>query len=797
LIDLAIGKYVRFNFSDSSGFFPFNFSLKGLNISGKDFDAKVNRVDISFSKSLINIKKLAVDDIEIKTPNDSKFSVSDLETLLPIFTQKIVKTGEIKKIDADGYVLKDVSFMYDKKLRKRHLKAISEHKEIDLTWQFDNDTISMNTKLDDIFFSGIYKPNGKLLNFTVISGDKRVEFEGVWNGNFMDGIVNLPFNNMKLHTKLFIDDKKIKVKFKEEGIKLFGEVVYDLGESIFYINNIALDSSVNVKPFSVLDFSKIPEIHILLKKGEITLKNVSLSDKNFSLGSINFSKIDLSQFGKLKINGILEGVGKYENGKEKMNLKLENFEFNAISIPSISIYSEYSKDLLTISTMFDFFQKENRIDVMLSADNWIVSKDSELKLNTAGVFDIANYKFGNKQVASGQLNYELKAEGKIWNPICSGSIQLKNCMYANPLIGMYVRNILLDCKIDKNNLIIRKIYARDDSKLGGTIKGHGNIFFDKTKFPIDLAVDINEFKIVDQNWIEGRLFGNIKMKGDLLKGIDISGNLFTKDPKIDVSGTVLLMSRSVDLVQKKKSKKQNEINFPIKCPLNIKFEMRPELKIIGLGIDSSWKGQAKITGDLQNVDYVANANLQKGKIKVGDSSFKLKNGDIMVNNDGINISLSAEKRVERNLVGAKFTQKNDISKIDFYSSPYLSEKDILSYMLFEKASSEISAGEGFSLFSTMNKLSGNENFDIIGKMKTMFKIDSISIKKNSNSINGEYDALSIGKKIGKLKISIDQGTAKDTTNIVVESKIAKNTKISVDLSARDSVGAGVLWSKRY
>ncbi|MDO4975331.1 MAG: translocation/assembly module TamB domain-containing protein, partial [Alphaproteobacteria bacterium] len=161
------------------------------------------------------------------------------------------------------------------------------------------------------------------------------------------------------------------------------------------------------------------------------------------------------------------------------------------------------------------------------------------------------------------------------------------------------------------------------------------------------------------------------------------------------------------------------------------------------------------------------------------------------------ISLSAEKKIEKVMVGARFQQINNSSRISFYSTPYLSDKDIMSYMLFDKPTSEISAGEGLALFSAMTKLSGHSSFDILDKMKTAFGIDSISIKKNIDSNQEEYNAISIGKKIGKFKVSVDQGTASDTTGVVVEADIAKNVKMSVDLNGRDSATAGILWSRRY
>ena len=204
-----------------------------------------------------------------------------------------------------------------------------------------------------------------------------------------------------------------------------------------------------------------------------------------------------------------------------------------------------------------------------------------------------------------------------------------------------------------------------------------------------------------------------------------------------------------------------------------------------------------MTGDLLEPTYAIEAKLKSGKIELTDNAFKLKDGDVLINNADTKIYVSAEKMIDKITVGAKFTQKEGQSKVDFYSNPYMSDKDVMSYILFDKNASEISMGEAMSLLGVMTKLSGGADFNILGRMKTIFGVDTISMKKGKTSSGEEYDAVSLGKKIGKFKVSVDQATGSNGTNVVAEADIAKNTKVSVALSSKDSFGGGILWSRRY
>jgi autotransporter translocation and assembly factor TamB len=119
-------------------------------------------------------------------------------------------------------------------------------------------------------------------------------------------------------------------------------------------------------------------------------------------------------------------------------------------------------------------------------------------------------------------------------------------------------------------------------------------------------------------------------------------------------------------------------------------------------------------------------------------------------------------------------------------------------MLFEKPAADMSSGEAITLLTVMGKLSGRRGFDIMDKVKTVFGLDMIEIKRNSNTETGnQYNSVSIGKSLGKVKVSLDQGAEKDTTKVVLESDIATNTKVNVDMTGKNNFGAGVAWHKRY
>ncbi len=790
--------------SKTKGFFPFCFSTDNIKLSSNDFDVNIKNLNFEVSKKLTHIKNIEINELEVITKNNkSDFSINNIRYFLPLFAQKIIKNISINKLMIDKKLFKNTNFHYDKTKKESYLSSDSPYGKISASWTINKKQILAKINLDKNTINASYNFKNKHIDLNYNLKDQNINFNGNLINNALRGIITLPYG-IKFETNMWLEKNILNANFKNKKFDISINTRFDFNNLTIFVDKITFRKIINIKPFVVKDFSKISDIIMLLKKGMIKISGVNLSEHKFSLGNIIFQNIDLSQFPELNSAGILSGTADYKNDNELIKLELNNVSYNSIKLQFIEMNAKYNKDNLEGKILFNISKLKNQTDFKISLQNWLPSNISRIENVSRGTLHIADYKLQNKQILNGDVFYDIRATGNLGNPDFNGEILLKKGSYINPIYGIYIKNISLNGKISKNNFLINNIFAEDDSKKKGNIKGSGQIDWKNTG-NTHISLNINNLKLIDQNYFKGRLFGGLNLNGNIFKNLSIRGKLYTNDPVLDISGIILMASRNIDILdnvyspdKSKKAKKNKVVSFPTKIPINIDFRFNPSLKIIGFGIDSIWEGGAVIKGDISDIKYEMNIKMKQGKMDLIDNTvFKLKNGIILINNSKNDISLSAEKKIEKIMVGAKFQQINDSSKISFYSTPYLSDKDIMSYMLFDKPTTEISASEGLVLFSAMNKLSGHPNFDILNKMKTIFGIDSISIKKNTDSKKEEYNAISLGKKIGKFKVSIDQGAASDTTGVVVETDIAKNVKMSVDLTGRDAATAGILWSKRY
>ena len=777
---------IQITFSKISGFFPFKFNINSIAVRNADIRADIKSLKCILSAKRIGIKALEAEKVTIKAFSETKITPADFAILIPIINQRWIKNANIKELDITGIRLNNVMITYNRKESNSSLKFNSEYGRFDARWKFIGSKIHGYAQMGEYKVEGTFDANGNRLN---------IKSHGIGLAGAIEQqcfVGNIQYDNYKSDIKIWTQDEFVKIKLKEKQFGITGQIDYNLDKLNAKIYNVQIGRDISITPIFVDKSLHVSDFSARLGKGQIDFHGIDLSSDKFSLGTLSVKDVEVSQLGAIpNIKGEINGDGHYEKGAAKLSLRVNNFEYTGIELPKINISATYANGTIDVQASTKILNEKQKIDVIMNTSNWKIEGTAQ------GCINIRDYKIASGQRIRGTMKYQVKASGNFATPKIAGDVSISDGVYVNLTSGTYIRNMALYGKLQNETLDITKIYARDDSKIGGTVNGSGKIQYTNDKLKTDIKLKIDNFKAVDQKWLNARLFGNVSLIGDLLSEVKVKGDLYTEKPAIDVSGIVMLSMRSTDLITKKKPAVASSNPIQIKFPTDIKLSMKPELSVSGFGLQSSWDANAKVTGDLLEPTYAIEAKLKSGKIELTDNAFKLKDGDVLINNADTKIYVSAEKMIDKITVGAKFTQKEGQSKVDFYSNPYMSDKDVMSYILFDKNASEISMGEAMSLLGVMTKLSGGADFNILGRMKTIFGVDTISMKKGKTSSGEEYDAVSLGKKIGKFKVSVDQATGSNGTNVVAEADVAKNTKVSVALSSKDSFGGGILWSRRY
>jgi hypothetical protein len=811
LINFIATDAIEISISKSTGIFPFSFSFDDVQIKLNEKHYKSNieikSISVLLSKKLTHVRSVAIKEINIKSNNSQSIDLSDIQNFLRIGCQKIIKKASIKKLILNNSSIRDISFSLDNAMNLRTTKFTINDKKYEAQMKLQDANIILNVIGTNININLMYGLIDKRMNIIYSSNYvKMLSFDGICFGNSVRGLLNSPNYDQQLLCQFTIEDGRILAKVHEKSIGLSVRFAYNLPEeTLSFYETSFYNNKIAVMPFEISIDKPIPNIKILLGAGNIEVKGVNLFSNTPFIDKIEIKDVSLSTIFGMEQFGpsVISGTGNFSNKCAHFDVRLDKLQLDEMVAPSASITVDCRKDIINLVLKYNFLKKQNTIEGYISSKNWIPALDSKIKIKTHGEFNMQNYKLDYSQIVGGKLTYNIEAIGTILNPICSGEIKIKDFNYINSSSNTFIKNGSVLAILKNNCLILEKIYATDDASPHGTIVGGGKIAINNGKFSTDISFDLHDFDIIEVNEFYGKLNGRVYVKGDTLSTIKVSGELYSENAKMDISNLIMKSSRSIEILNAKKSvtsviKNDHNKALPSQWQIDVKFVFKNGLKLTGSGIDSFWEGGISIFGSVLNVEYVSKLRMKSGVINVSGKKFNLKHGEIWTNSsqpDIINVRVTAVKSLDHIKVGARFIQNAKGTHVTFFSKPYLPKVDVLSLLLFDKKSSEISSGEAITLFSIMGRLTNNESLDIIDRVKSVFGIDALEFKQNTDSPG--QTAVSIGKNLGAMNISIDQGTGKDSTKIVVERKLTKKTKVTLDMSGKNSIGAGFAWNHRY
>jgi len=173
------------------------------------------------------------------------------------------------------------------------------------------------------------------------------------------------------------------------------------------------------------------------------------------------------------------------------------------------------------------------------------------------------------------------------------------------------------------------------------------------------------------------------------------------------------------------------------------------LQVEGLGLDSEWRANLKVTGPGDNFAMVGNADLVRGNYTFAGRRFRLERGRIrFVGSQPANPILDIE--AEANLTGLNatinVTGTGNRPEIAFASVPALPEDELLSQILFGASISDLSAPEAVQLAAAVASLNSGGGLDPINQLRKAVGLDRLRILP-SDTDSGQGTSIAAGKYI--------------------------------------------------
>ena len=434
-----------------------------------------------------------------------------------------------------------------------------------------------------------------------------------------------------------------------------------------------------------------------------------------------------------------------------------------------------------------------------------------LSVNAEGALDPYLQLFFHEAVnLSGYATIDLQLSGQMQEPQLSGKIQFSNGSFESLKTGTVYSNIQGTLIGEGKKFILQQFSAQDNNS--GSLSAQGTLHIDyENKFPFKFDIQPSHVFIMDSDYAQISASGHLTLAGNNEKS-KLSGELTVDEALVQLEQTLPQRYKSVDIQYFNLKEGETLPGYYVKpksfLDLDIVVHANKNAIIRSSQLESSWTGSVNITGTPDTPLLFGNLRLSQGEYDLRGKIFTLTQGNIHFGGSlekKTSIYVIASKELDK--ITADIIVKGPANKpvLSFRSNPPLSQREVLSYILFNRGISDISPDEGNQLsesFISLNAESqGKYKPDFITRLRKNIGLD-IEVFDMPPKKEDDYRelGLQVGKRLSdKLTVSVKQGVISLSPVITVEAKVSKNIRALAESGVVEDAPIRLMlkWKKDY
>ena len=408
---------------------------------------------------------------------------------------------------------------------------------------------------------------------------------------------------------------------------------------------------------------------------------------------------------------------------------------------------------------------------------------------------------------TGLAQIELNIGGTLSKPVVEGSLDLRNCTYEEIDTGCIFRNIQATFEGASNAVLLKQLTADDGQ--GGQLTATGKIDLDRSKnLPLDLTIELNNTLLLRRDMMQSTASGKLTMSGNMRR-VDLSGNLTIDELNIVIPKELPTPASTLDITfvnppNGRKSKHANQLDSsrePI-VHLNVGIEIPRRAFIQSNDLKSEWQGQVLIGGTSSDPSVHGELQVINGSFKLNGRSFRLTRGSISFQGD-------IDRKCQLYIVGADEIDRYTIEavlkgplrdpKLHLQSNPYLSQREILSYLIFNQPLGDVSPLEADEIGRAavdLDAASGDDSTSVMSRLRRL-GIDRIDLNTQDNPDHQDL-CLNIGKQLSRdVYISVNRGLTTESNRFCVEANVVRHVKLRAEVDDDATGRLRLMWKHDY
>lgn len=499
--------------------------------------------------------------------------------------------------------------------------------------------------------------------------------------------------------------------------------------------------------------------------------------------------------------------------------------------PSLSFVSQIDleKDLLRISGELKGFRAKKplawnfHVPFQLKFFPFTASVPEKLPVtgSITGEADLASclsHYLDDDESVEGDFSIDLALTGDSSQPYFKGNIFVENGRFDLNTTGADFSHIAVQIDIEGDTFQIAKLTGIDDEQ--GTFTGTGWLKLDlEQNIPYEVDLKFNKMKVMDLDIAKVSANGDVKLLGNADKMI-LSGNLVTENATFNLASNFSTDLPKLDIIwitQEDDLPKPTNQGFDVGLDLDIDI---PQAIISGRRLQTEWAGKTKIVGPVNSLQLLGRMECTTGTVAFANKNFVISHGTIDFGGDLLTQSrLNVIATVDLTQVTAQIIIRGslDTPRLVLQSSPAMEDKDIISWILFNKSSTEITPFEGVQLAQIL--ISMNEStasFDILAQVKNKLGLDRVDITtgnqvlpptlgkspgiaSSDNPVDPTNEArFEVGKYISNgVLVNISKDINDESSWAGVEVNLSKNITAEAEVAPEGEAQVSLNWKHNY
>jgi hypothetical protein len=438
---------------------------------------------------------------------------------------------------------------------------------------------------------------------------------------------------------------------------------------------------------------------------------------------------------------------------------------------------------------------------------WIAfNKGEQMTGSLSGDADIAPFLapfLYEDEHVEGLASLDLKLLGTPEHPELSGSFSLDQGTLDMLKTGAMLTQIVLHGHIEKNMLIIDSLKAKDEER--GTVFSHGNIELSIDKhFPFEFKLLLHNMELIKNDMAHVSATGTACFSGNTKKAT-ISGNIEANRAFLNVTSDFSTELPPIDIMFVNHPEQPDGIKPEyFTLLLDIDAAIPGTGHIAGRGLDSFWKGKLRISGTTDLPTVHGTIHCSKGTFTLGSKEFNLNHGTIECSGDIYSqsrLSLIAQSDIRNIAVQILLRGSLENPSITLKSNPHMAQKEVLSWILFQKSLADISPLEGLQIaqiFFTMNR--NASRYDVISRFKNALGIDHFDIVKapTTHADTPSNLILEVGKYLSEyFFVKLSKDVANSSTKVGMQAHLHKHISLQAEVDDDAEGDVRLMWKYDY